>query len=345
MTFPPRRRRGDIHPIPFPVLIADIGGTNVRLGVLTEAHSPLRIFPTKPTHAFPDFVSAATEIVLDTTSVLPRSLLIALAGPVGGESVKLTNADWVIEPTRLAEALDLETVIMFNDFEALALSLPALEGEQLMQIGGGEAMSREPRVVIGPGTGLGVAALVYADQCYTPIAGEGGHVSFGPESPRDFEIWPHLERFHGRISGEALMSGDGLMRIYHALSRLAGIDASWCEKGADVTGAAANGDQMAEEAIDLFLTYLGRLAGDLALIFLARGGVYIAGGVAPRVKDRFATSGFRAAFESKAPHEAIMASIPSFLITEPKPAMAGMATFATMPERFSFDLKDRRFDR
>ncbi|UOM35122.1 glucokinase [Acuticoccus sp. I52.16.1] len=338
----PRRRAGDLRPLSFPVLIADIGGTNVRLAVLPEAHSPVRDFPTVQTSAFPDFASAAEATVLDATAIMPRSCLIAAAGPITGAHVKLTNADWEIDPVALCRQLNLDTVITFNDFEALALSLPYLHGEQLLQVGAGETVPRAPRVVIGPGTGLGVAVMVYGDKRYTPLAGEGGHVSLAPETDRDFQIWPHIDRLHGRISGETLLSGRGLARIYRAIARADGKD-PWCTEGSEVTHALGYDDVIAAEAIDLFLTYLGRMAGDLALVTLAKGGVYIGGGIVPRLADRIASSGFRAAFEAKAPHAAIMRDIPTYLITEPKPAVSGMASFATLPERFALDLSERRF--
>lgn len=344
MTRSPIRRPSEVPPIPFPVLLADIGGTNVRLAILSQPHSALRYFPTIKTTDFPDFASAATVTVLDATAIMPRSLLIALAGPLNPNATKLTNAEWVFAPAALREALNLETVLAFNDFEALALSLPSLSSDQLLAVGGGTPQPRQPRVVIGPGTGLGVSALIYGNQAYTPVAGEGGHVSLGPESERDFRIWPHLERWHGRITGEALLSGNGLARLYRAVAAADGGTADWCRTGADVNEAAEAGDPVAVEAVDLFLTYLGRLSGDLALTFLAKGGVYIAGGIVPRMADRLVTGPFREAFEAKAPHRAIVESIPTYLITEPKPAVAGMATFATMPQRFSLDMSGRRFD-
>lgn len=344
MTSIPRRRATDIEPVPFPALIADIGGTNVRLAILEDPHSTLREFATIGTGSFPDFAAAATSTVLDTTSIMPSSLLIAIAGPLSPGPMKLTNADWVIDPPQIIEALNLKTLITFNDFEALSLSLPALREDQIHKIGGGEGESRQPRLVVGPGTGLGVAALLYMDQHYIPVPGEGGHMSFGPESDRDYAIWPHLERFHGRITGEALLSGNGLARIYRAVCAADGVDGSACRDGAAVSAKADGGDPLATEAIDLFLTYLGRYVGDLSLVFLPRGGVYVAGGIAPRLKDRFAESGFREAFESKAPHTRIMSQTPTYLVTEPRPAVAGLATFATMPERFAIDLTGRRFD-
>lgn len=339
----PQRRASDTRPVPFPVLLADIGGTNVRLAILPEAHAPVRTFPTIKTGDFPDFVSAVNATVLDATSMMPQSLLIALAAPIDSLRMKLTNAAWILEPTHLRDALNLSTVITFNDFEALALAMPALEGDQLKKIGEGEASAREPRIVVGPGTGLGVGALVYAHNRYMPLAGEGGHIDLGPVSERDFEIWPHLDRLLGRVSGETLLSGNGLARLYRAVAASRGESADWCQKGQDVTAAAERGDPFADEALDLFLTYLGRFAGDLALFLLAKGGVFIGGGICPRIAERFEKSGFRDAFEAKAPHQGILRTIPTFLIMEPKPAVAGLATFAQMPERFALDLSGRRF--
>lgn len=343
MTRSFHRRSSDVEPIPFPVLIADIGGTHARLAILSQPHSPIRQFPTVQTTDYPNFATAATRAVLDATAIMPKSLLIALAGPLHPQATKLTNADWVIDPAALRDALNLEVVITFNDFEALALSLPHLSDDQLTKIGGGEAKSREPRVVLGPGTGLGVAALAYADKRFTPIAGEGGHISLGPESDQDFAIWPHLERVGGRISGESILCGSGLARLYRAVARSKGSADDSCRTGPEVTDRLAKGDPVASETVDLFVTYLGRFAGDLALVFLAKGGVYIAGGVAPRFAERFQTGRFRAAFEAKAPHAAILQDIPTWLITEQKPAMWGLSAVAQMPERFAIDLSARRW--
>ncbi|MEM6761668.1 MAG: glucokinase [Pseudomonadota bacterium] len=344
MIKPQTRRAGDIAPVPYPALVADIGGTNVRFAVLMDAHSTPREFATIQTGKYESLSEAATVNVLDTTSVMPRSLLLALAGPVHAGPSKLTNADWVIDPETLLQDLNLETVITFNDFEALSLSLPALRYDQMMQVGGGAPQSRHPRVVLGPGTGLGVAALMFGDQRFRPVAGEGGHISFGPETARDFAIWPHIEKTEDRVTGETILSGDGLARIYRAVASAEGKDGSDCRKGEEVTSRADAGDPLAHEAIGLFLTYLGRLAGDLALLFLPKGGVYVAGGIAPRLTERFAASGFRAAFEAKHPHTAMLKEIPTFVVTEPRPALAGLAAFAIMPERFAVDLAGRRFE-
>ncbi len=336
------RRGDDLRPVPFPVLMADIGGTNVRFGLLVEAHSPVRHFPTVQITDFPDFATAAAETVLNATAVMPETLLLAIAAPVEALRTKLTNANWTLEPAALKEEMNLASVITFNDFEALAMALPALHADQVIAIGEGEARDREPRVVLGAGTGLGVGSIVWAGRRAVPIAGEGGHVGFGPETARDFEIWPHLERLHGRVSGETLLSGNGLVRLYKAVCAVRGADGGGCADGADVTTAAAAGDPLADETMDLFVEYLGRLAGDFALLLLARGGVYLGGGIAPRVAERFSSPRFRAAFEGRAPHHAILEKIPTFLITEDRPALTGLAAFAVLPERYAVDLSDRR---
>ena len=342
-TVTPGHPSTDIAPIAFPVLIADIGGTNVRFAIQPEPHAPLLEFDTVGTGDFADFTEAVRQTVLPAAAERPRSVLMAIAGPVTPGPMKLTNAEWVITPDVIVRDLALATLIVFNDFEALSLSLPSLGEGQLMPIGRGEAMPRKPRLVLGPGTGLGVAGLMYGDDAYTPLAGEGGHMSFGPETERDYEIWPHLERVGGRISGEAVLSGNGLARLYRGLAASEGLDRSDCRSGADVTRRAEAGEALADEAIELFLTYLGRYAGDLALVFIPEGGVYIAGGIAPRLKDRFEKSGFRAAFETKAPHTKILTRMPTYLVTEPRPAVAGMAAFASEPHKFMVDLSGRRF--
>ncbi|MEM0909149.1 MAG: glucokinase, partial [Pseudomonadota bacterium] len=199
------RRDGGVAPVAFPVLIADIGGTNVRFALLSDEHSALRSFPTIQTGDFSGFVEAVRATVLDTMSLMPQSLLIAIAGPLRDGILTLTNAHWEMDPPQIREALNLQSVITFNDFEALAMALPNLSEPQILKLGGGEPAGRRPRVVLGPGTGLGVAALVYSNRCYTPLPGEGGHMAFGPETARDYAIWPQLERVGGRVTAESIL--------------------------------------------------------------------------------------------------------------------------------------------
>lgn len=336
------RQHGDNEPLAFPILIADIGGTNARFALISDAYGDLKHFPTVTTSDYPTPIAAIEQAVLAHTSLLPKSIVMAIAGPVDLPPIKLTNAEWVIEPDAMIETFGFRDVVVINDFEALALALPSLEEKHLIQLGGGEARAHAPRMVIGPGTGLGVASLVSSAGRLTPIPGEGGHVALGPETDEDFALWPHLERFHGRITTETLLSGAGIVRIYKGICASSGLTAMDATPE-QVSELAMAGDQTAVQAMRLFCTYLGRYAGDLALILLAHGGVYVAGGIGPKI-TRFLTDGhFRRAFEAKAPHEAIMKTIPTPLVTHDRPALEGLAAFSRTPTRFAMSLQGRRF--
>lgn len=336
------RPHADNDPLAFPVLIADIGGTNARFAMISDAYGELKHFPTVSTADYASPTVAIEQAVFARTSMLPKSIVMAIAGPVDLAPLKLTNADWTIDPEELLHTFGLTDVVVVNDFEALALALPSLDESHLVQLGGGTTRAHAPRVVIGPGTGLGVAALISAAGQLTPIPGEGGHMSLGPETDEDFALWPHLERFHGRITGETLLSGPGLVRIYRGVCAVDGVTPAF-DTGEEISDHAAAGDQTARTALRLFCTYLGRYAGDLALVFLAHGGVFIAGGIAPKIRAFLADGHFRRAFEEKAPHAAIMRTIPTALVSHDRPALEGLAAFARTPTRFSISLHGRRF--
>ncbi|MDQ0317386.1 glucokinase [Amorphus orientalis] len=338
------RPHGDNDPLAFPVLIADVGGTNARFAMISDVYSEMKHFPTVSTSDYDSPMAAIEQAVLARTSSLPKSIVMAIAGPVDVATIKLTNADWVIDPAELIETFGLDEMVLVNDFEALALALPSLDEGDLIPLGTATPKPHAPRVAIGPGTGLGVSALVNSAGRVTPIPGEGGHISLAPETDEDFELWPLFERYHGRISGEALLSGPGILRIYRAVCALRGVEPA-AVAGEDVSEHAEAGDQAAVTAMRLFCTYLGRFAGDLALIFLAHGGVYIAGGIAPKIRRFLADGHFRAAFEAKAPHQAIMKTIPTSVVTHDRPALEGIAAFARTPSRFAISLQGRRFAR
>ena len=335
-----QRRMMEIPPLPFPALVADIGGTNARFAIIPDTYGEIRNFVTVHTADYPDPVAAIEAEVLAKTLVIPKSLAIAMAGPVEGG--RLTNADWEIRPKALLAALELDEVVVLNDFEALALALPTLGEAELVRIGGGEAEPLGPRVVLGPGTGLGVAALVHGTQRFIPVPGEGGHMSFAPETDEDFTLWPHLPRVGGRVTGETVLSGRGLAHIHQAMAARDGAGAG-LPTGEDVDAAARAGDARAKAAVELFAKYLGRFAGDLALLFLATGGVFIGGGIAPRLIATLSSGAFRAAFDDKEPHSHLVRKMPAFVITDPRPALIGLAAFARMPNRFGMSLAGRRF--
>lgn len=331
--------------LPFPILIGDIGGTNARFALLVDAFAEPRSFPIVKTADFANIDEALQRSILDTTSVQPRSAILALAGPIEGDEVPLTNCPWVVRPRDMIGKLGFEDVVLVNDFEAQALAIASLSDTDREKIGGGAERPAASRAVLGPGTGLGVAGLVHARHAWFPVPGEGGHVDMGPRTERDYQIWPFLEPIEGRISAEQLLCGRGIMNIYRAVSAADGDDPVLATP-ADVTARAlAQEDRAAIETIALFSTYLGRVAGDIAMIFMAKGGVYLAGGISQKILPALRGPEFRAAFEDKAPHTALLRSIPTYVVTHPVAALVGLAAFARMPERFGVATEGRRWKR
>ncbi len=328
---------------PFPLLIGDIGGTNARFALLADAHSePRQLAPVK-TGDFETIEAALQRSLPDQRSSRPRSAILALAGPIQGDEVPLTNADWVIRPKDMLASLGLEDVLLINDFEAQALAVAAPADEDLVQIGGGSILSRSSRVVLGPGTGLGVAGMVFAQNSWIPVPGEGGHVDIGPSTERDFRIWPFLEPIEGRMAREQILCGRGIMNLYRAVCAADGIDPTLKDQAEVTTAALSGADSPAAESLSLFCTYLGRVAGDMALIFMARGGVFLAGGITQKILPALMQPEFRAAFEEKAPHSSLMRTIATFAVVHPMAALSGLAAFARKPGEFGVATEGRRW--
>lgn len=318
----------------FPVLVGDIGGTNARFAILPSRDAPAIEFPTVATADYPDIDVALERAILARTEVKPRSAVLAIAAPVTGDEIRLTNCPWTVRPRVMIRRLGFAEVVILNDFEAQALAVVATGPEHLEKIGGGAADPEASRVVLGPGTGLGVAGLVRAGDVWVPVPGEGGHVDMGPRTPRDFAVFPHIERIEGRISGEQMLCGRGLVNLYRAVAAADRQPAEFDSPAGITAAALAKSDPVAEEALDIFVTCLGRLAGDLALIFMSRGGVYLTGGIAQKIVPALKHPRFRAAFEDKAPHSALMRDLPVFVMTHPLAALAGLGAFARTPQAF-----------
>jgi glucokinase len=327
----------------FPILIGDIGGTNARFAILIDSYAEPKHFPTVQTADFETIDDAIQSSILDHTSIQPRSAVLAVAGPVDSDEIALTNCNWVVRPIAMFENLGLSDIIVLNDFEAQALAVVALGEEHMERIGSGEQEPGAGRVVLGPGTGLGVAGLINACHRWIPVPGEGGHMDIGPRTPRDFEVFPHIERIEGRISGEQLLCGRGIVNIYRAIARADG-KKPLLSTPEEITGAALEkSDAIAEETLSMFVTCLGRTAGDLALVFMSRGGVYLTGGIAQKIIPALKADNFRAAFEDKAPHTDLLKEMPVYVITHPLAALSGLAAYARTPGRFGVATEGRRW--
>ncbi|ACP27209.1 glucokinase (glucose kinase) protein, Glk [Sinorhizobium fredii NGR234] len=331
------------HSFSFPILIGDIGGTNARFALLVDAASEPTQLPPVKTGDFATIEDALQNGIFNKISVRPRSAILAVAGPIKSDEIPLTNAGWVIRPKDMLARLGLEDVLVINDFEAQALAIAAPADQDVVQIGGGSVRPRSSRVVLGPGTGLGVAGLVFAQDTWIPVPGEGGHVDIGPRTERDFRIWPFLDPIEGRMAGEQILCGRGIMNLYRAVCAADGVEPLFKDQAEVTTSALSGDDPAAIETVTLFATYLGRVAGDMALVFMARGGVFLAGGISQKILPALMRPDFRAAFEDKAPHSALMRTIPTFAVVHPMAALSGLAAFARAPRDFGVAMEGRRW--
>jgi len=330
-------------PLPFPVLLGDIGGTNARFSILDDAAGEPQVFPIVRTADFATIDEAIARAILDRAATQPRSAVLAVAGPVDGDAIELTNCPWVVRPRQMLATMGLKDIVVLNDFEAQALAVTALGREDLVAIGGGTAEAEAGRVVLGPGTGLGVAGLVRARGVWVPVPGEGGHVDLGPRSAREASIFAHVEPIDGRISGEQILCGRGIVNLYRAVAAASGRAAPLTEPASITAAGLAATDADAVETLALFVTLLGRLAGDMALVFMSRGGVFLTGGIPQKILPALSTGAFRAAFEDKAPHRALLAAMPVHVVTHPLAALVGLAAFARDPSSYAVEMGPRRW--
>jgi glucokinase len=332
------------HDFPYPCLLADVGGTNARFTIVKEPNAPISHAIRLPTGGHADFANTVKQAIEMGGFVRPRSFLLAAAGAIDGRRLTFSNASTLsglltVDGPSLLQKLGLEQGILLNDFEALSLSLPFIPQTDLMVLGGEVSSVSSPQIVVGAGTGLGVGALLRHDSCYIPLASEGGHTAMGPETLEDFALWPFLGK--GRISGDELLSGRGITRLYHALGQSLGailLD----DAPAQISARALDVlEPLAVQTIQRFLELLGRFAGDMAITFGAKNGVFIGGGIAPRLAPLIVASPFREAFEAKDVYRDFMAEIPVWLITGADPALIGLAELARSPQQFALDYQAR----
>ncbi|WP_441998888.1 glucokinase [Microvirga sp. 2TAF3] len=318
-------------------MLGDIGGTNARFAVLPAPEEPVRLLPRTLTAQTPDPVEAIKIALKGYEGPAPRSAMIAVATRVDRPAIRLTNAQWTIDAQEIGTAFGLERVTLVNDYTPVAASVTVLDAARgdLAPLGNIVPAGSGARLVLGPGTGFGVAALVPVEDRFAILATEAGHVEFGPMADDEMALWPHMERVGGRVTAEVILSGPGLFRLSKALAAHHGTECPFTMPN-DILTAARGGNRLALETLDFFARFLGRFAGDLALTFEATGGVFIAGGIAPRMVDVLQKGCFRQAFDYKAPHDAWARSVPAFVIVNPEPALQGLAALVTNPGRFVF---------
>ena len=303
-------------------LIGDIGGTNARFALVETAGAFAEpgVLPTREHSGLAQTIRAWLG-----ARPMPRELRLAVAGPVRGGCVQLTNLGTRECAHELRAALGAETVTLVNDFAAVALAHDHLQAADLRPIGGGEADPRAPVGLLGPGTGLGVAGLAGPPGARQLVSSEGGHVSLAAQDEHEARLIGVLRERFGHVSAERVLSGPGLGHLHQALARLQGATVPALEPAAITERALAGSDTLCVQTLDQFCRFLGSFAGDLALTLGARGGICIAGGIVPRITDYLAASEFRARFEAKGRFREWLQEIPCRVIAHPWPALVGLA--------------------
>jgi glucokinase len=307
-------------------LLADIGGTNARFALLDgDTVGPIE---KRPVTSYPRAIDAVADFLGRHGSAgKVMAAAIGVAGPVENGRCAFTNSDWVVDAAELRAAFGFRHVGVVNDFEAIAWSLPQLGPSDRFAIGGGIGHRNAPLLVLGPGTGLGAACLLPGDPPRA-VATEAGHATLATTTARQDAIVAELRRRFAHVSAERALSGDGLVNLHDAIALIDGRVVPARDAPA-VTEAALRGScSVSREALDTFCALLGAVAGDLALTFGARGGVYIAGGIVPRFVDHLARSSFRAQFEAKGRFRDYLAAIPMHVILKRDPAFVGLAALA-----------------
>lgn len=313
------------HPAPYPRLLADVGGTNARFGwVERPGDAPHRV-RALPTQAHAGIAEAVRSYLQVEGLPMPPAMGMGIATPITGDAVQMTNHHWAFSIQRLQGELGLQRLAVINDFTALALALPTLQAADLRQVGGTTARPRAPIAVLGPGTGLGVSGLLPTGASgWTALTGEGGHVTLPGVDARESDVLALLRSRYGHASAERALSGAGVVALYEAICHLDGTLPQGL-RPADVTQRALAGTERAcTEALEIFCALLGTVSGDLALTLGALGGVYIGGGIVPRLGDFFVQSRFRERFEAKGRYRAYLRPIPVYVIqATDSPALVG----------------------
>jgi glucokinase len=315
-------------------LVGDVGGTNARFA-LVDAQGHIRNPRSFPCKDYPSLDAIVAEYIETTVGKKrPPRAVIAVAGPVLDGEIEFTNLDWRVSEGDLLAHFEFEAVELINDFAAQALACPLLEGADLRPLG--RVVPKGPHdcpiVALGAGTGFGVAGLARSERGDLAVATEGGHAGFAPSDEVEVEVLRRLMARYGRVSIERLLSGQGLYDLYTVLCELNGQAPALPDEVA-VTTEGLVGDPIAAATIDRFGGILGAVAGDLALTFGARGGVYVSGGIAPRIAERLASGSFRTRFEDKGRLADYVSTIPTYLVLHPYPAIVGAARELEQMER------------
>ncbi len=307
-------------------LVGDIGGTNARLALCDLQSGEVSYAQTYSGAEYDSLQAVILDYCAQQSQTLKHAC-IAIACPITGDWVSMTNHSWEFSIAELKANCGFDTLEVINDFTAVSLAIPVLPEHACVQIGGGEKQAHKPVAVYGAGTGLGVAQLIHGAGMWHSIPGEGGHVDLPTCNAQEDALAVYLRTQFGRVSAERCLSGQGLVNIYQFIVANQGREPEALEPKQITEQALDNSNPDCVAALDLFCTLMGRFGGNLALTTGAFGGVYIAGGIVPRFQDWFANSGFRTAFEEKGRFNTYLQQIPVYLITHNEPGLLGAGTY------------------
>jgi glucokinase len=308
-----------------PRLLADIGATHARFALQT-APGTYRSVRVLKCDDFAGIVPLLRFYLQEHADTRLHHAALALANPVSGDYVRMTNRPWEFSTDAVRRELGLATLLIVNDFTALAMAIPGLKADDLMQVGSGKPAPNAVIGVLGPGTGLGVSGVIPTLDGFVTLGSEGGHVNFAPADEREFAVLQLAWREWKHVSNERLISGPGMEIVYRALAHRNGVNARTRDSAAIITGALEEKDALCIETLECFCGMLGSAAANLAVTLGAFGGIFIGGGIVPRLKEWFKTSPFRTRFESKGRFTDYIADIPTFVISTPHVAFDGVAT-------------------
>jgi glucokinase len=305
------------------MLLGDIGGTNARFALLVDGQ--VGSVETFLVSNYPGIAEAIDAFFARHYGRPPvTQAYLAIAGPVHGDRCVITNSGWLVDGPQLRKVFKLESLRLINDFEAIAWSLRHLRSSDVYALGSGQAVSDAPAVVLGPGTGLGMACFMPRSKAPIVVASEGGHSTLPSSCRQEDAVIDRLRERFGHVSAERVLSGAGLENLYRTMATIDGVNVPE-RRAADITKAAIEGIcPISCAAVDMFCSLLGTIAGNLALTFAARGGVYIAGGIVPHIAKYAARSTFRDRFVAKGRFRDYLEAISTSVIIHPDPAFIGL---------------------
>lgn len=308
----------------YPRLLADIGGTNARFA-LELASGKFEYIEVLACNDYDTVVDAAKTYLKKVGNPDVKFGAFAIANPVTGDWVQMTNHHWAFSIETTRQALQLEILMLINDFTAQAYAITKMPSKELVQIGGTSCEIFAPKAVLGPGTGLGVSGLIpCGNGDYIALAGEGGHASFSPFDDTEIMIWQYAKNKYGHVSAERFLTGSGLVLIHEALANREGIKSPKMTPSLISEQALSGKSPLCRLTLDIFCAMLGTVSSNLALTLGARSGVYLCGGIIPRFIDYFKNSPFRVRFENKGRFDAYLAAIPVYVVLAKYPGIYGV---------------------